>query len=439
MTSSQHKKTESLYDCLGVSKTATKDEIKKAYRILSLKHHPDRNRDDPKSVELFQQISAAYETLSDDYKRREYDLSFSLPFNLNDLDSFINRRGGGCGRGENINTNQHPLAALFGEIHSSPIGIRIHNISGGGGGGGGGSAIPPELSSFIFNSFMNMTENMDMGQGQKSHFEKYENYYSNTDRIDITEPEDNDDIEVDMKMLNNMGGLFSQLFSNISSNSSRTNKPSQHLQQTTSNSPNHKLPISTQHYQKPTPPIQISKPLEKPAPIIQTVDITMEDVYNGANIPIQIERWILQDGIKVFEKETCYILIPKGIDENEIIRLNDKGNILSENCKGDVKLFIKINNTTEFKRNGLDLIYEKKISLRESLCGCLFSIHLLNGIKKSMQIRKGSIITPDMKKMCPKLGLEREGVVGNLIIHFTIEFPEKLTDEQILKIEDVFV
>lgn len=57
------------YDTLGVSKTATQDEIKKAYRKLAMKHHPDKGGDEHR----FKEISVAYDTLSDPQKRAEYD------------------------------------------------------------------------------------------------------------------------------------------------------------------------------------------------------------------------------------------------------------------------------------------------------------------------------------------------------------------------------
>lgn len=61
------------YDVLGVSKTATADEIKKAYRKLAMKHHPDKNKGDKASEAKFKEVSAAYEVLSDEKKRKNYD------------------------------------------------------------------------------------------------------------------------------------------------------------------------------------------------------------------------------------------------------------------------------------------------------------------------------------------------------------------------------
>ena len=66
------------YKVLGVSKTATADEIKKSYRKLARKYHPDANKGDAKAEERFKEISEAYNTLSDEKRRKEYDDARSL-------------------------------------------------------------------------------------------------------------------------------------------------------------------------------------------------------------------------------------------------------------------------------------------------------------------------------------------------------------------------
>ncbi len=63
-----------LYAVLGVPRNATQDQIKKAYRDLARKHHPDMNQGDKKSEEKFKEIQHAYETLSDPEKKKTYDM-----------------------------------------------------------------------------------------------------------------------------------------------------------------------------------------------------------------------------------------------------------------------------------------------------------------------------------------------------------------------------
>jgi len=61
------------YEILGVQRNASDDEIKKSYRKLAMKHHPDRNKDDKESERKFKEVSAAYEILKDSEKRSAYD------------------------------------------------------------------------------------------------------------------------------------------------------------------------------------------------------------------------------------------------------------------------------------------------------------------------------------------------------------------------------
>jgi len=340
--------SDSFYKILGVPEKATKEEIKKAYRVLSLKHHPDRNQNSSESKKMFQEIGEAYETLSDEKKRQEYDMRNNNPFF---------KMAGGNAEGMDI-----PLEALFQSFFSGPMmGGMPPGMMGG---------MPPGMMSGMMGGMPGMMGGM-------------------------------------------MGGM-----------------------------PNSKIHVfTTNGFGAPQgfgSSSGFGESLKKPIPIIKTLEITMSDVLNGSKLPLDIERWsVMENDIKVFEKETLYINIPKGSDDNEIIVLREKGNIISENLKGDVKIFIKVINNSCFERKGLDLFMSKTISLKESLCGFNFEIDYINGKSYTLNNNSGNIIPPNYKKILKNMGLTRDGNTGNLIIHFHVEFPEKLSEEKLKKISEI--
>ena len=82
------------YETLGVDKGASKSEIKKAYRSLSMKHHPDHNQNDKEAEEKFKELNEAYSVLSNDEKRNKYDNPnpFDGMFNMGGFNPFGNMR-----------------------------------------------------------------------------------------------------------------------------------------------------------------------------------------------------------------------------------------------------------------------------------------------------------------------------------------------------------
>lgn len=87
------------YNILGLTKDADKETIKKTYKKLALKHHPDKNNQDKKSEEKFKEINAAYQILGDDSKRNEYDVRspHGKSYNPSPFGSGFNPFGGGGG------------------------------------------------------------------------------------------------------------------------------------------------------------------------------------------------------------------------------------------------------------------------------------------------------------------------------------------------------
>lgn len=304
---------ENFYDILGVNRNATKDEIKKAYRSLQMKYHPDRNKGDEKAINMSQKINEAYETLSSESKKRMYDMNLSNPF-------------------MNIN----------GEGMDFPVDDIFSMFFGGGMGG----------------PFSGMPGMPGMPPGAKIH-------------------------------------VF--------------------------------------HGGRPN----FNDVMDKPTPIFQTLVLKMEQVLDGAYLPLPIERWVLEDGKKTIEKETIYVEVPPGIDNNEMIILRGKGNIINENNKGDIKVNIIVENTTQFERLGLDLILNKEITLKDALCGFTFEINYLNGKSYTLNNKRGNIIPDGYKKIYPEMGLKRGEHKGNMVIIFHVDFPKTLTDEQIDKLINI--
>ena len=104
--------TKNYYKILGVSKSASPEQIKKAYRKLALQYHPDRNKGDKASEAKFKEISEAYAVLSDSEKRKQYDMfgaeGFGRRFSQEDIfrdfdfGSIFREFGFGGGRGQNM-------------------------------------------------------------------------------------------------------------------------------------------------------------------------------------------------------------------------------------------------------------------------------------------------------------------------------------------------
>ena len=120
--------------------------------------------------------------------------------------------------------------------------------------------------------------------------------------------------------------------------------------------------------------VNVNNMRQKPMPIQYKLELTLTQSYNGVKVPIEINKWVMEENVKRHDKETLYIDIPRGIDNNEIIVLKDRGNVNQHGLVGDVKIMIDILNDSEFRREGLNLIYKKDISLKDSLCGFEFQI-----------------------------------------------------------------
>ena len=123
----------SLYETLNVSENATAAEIKKAYRTLAKKYHPDMNKD-PKAEEKFKEINAAYEVLGDEQKKSQYDMHGDDMFGGQNFHDFAQ------GQGSGVDINDI-LRQMFGQ-QGGHSGFGGQSNFGGGFGGHGGFGQP---------------------------------------------------------------------------------------------------------------------------------------------------------------------------------------------------------------------------------------------------------------------------------------------------------
>src|SRR5210317_875904 len=112
------------YEVLGITKNASAAEIKKAYRKMAIKYHPDKNPDDKEAEEMFKTAADAYEVLSDPDKKARYDQYGHAAF----------EQAGGYGGGHHM--NMEDIFSQFGDIFGGAFGGG--GFSGFGGGFGGG-------------------------------------------------------------------------------------------------------------------------------------------------------------------------------------------------------------------------------------------------------------------------------------------------------------
>jgi DnaJ family protein A protein 2 len=145
-----------------------------------------------------------------------------------------------------------------------------------------------------------------------------------------------------------------------------------------------------------------------------------------------MERWnINKEGVHELDNHIEYISIPIGTENGEVIILSNRGNETSDGMRGDVKVTFLVEEHPLFKRTGLDIIIEKKITLKDALCGFVFDIEHVNGKKFSFNSSAGNIIRDGLIKTIPRLGLQRGNEVGNLNVVFRVTYPDKLSEEQI--------
>ena len=182
----------------------------------------------------------------------------------------------------------------------------------------------------------------------------------------------------------------------------------------------------------------IKQPNTPKSSILSTsITITLEQAYNGCQFPVEIERYIYEDGCKTREKEKIYIHIESGIDDGEIIYIKNKGNENLDGSTGDIKVYINVEDHKYFTRKGLDLFYNKSLTFEESICGFSFNLYFLTEIALCIRNNSGDIVLNGSKKVLRGKGMKRNNIVGNLIIEFSIIQPARLKEDVVFAIREL--
>ncbi|XP_037044760.1 dnaJ protein homolog 1-like [Bradysia coprophila] len=337
------------YKILGIARNATDDEIKKAYRKLALKYHPDKNKA-ASAEERFKEIAEAYEVLSDKKKRDIFD-----KYGEEGLNGGIPGGGGNADGGQNFTYQFHgdpraTFAQFFGS--SDPFGAFFSDDPNRlfGGGMFGGPGMDDENDVF---SHINMGQRQGMG-----------------------------------------GGAFRSQSFNVHQPQNRKGR-------------------------------------QQDPPIEHDLYVTLEDIEKGCVKKMKISRNIMTpDGSQRKEEKVLNITVKPGWKAGTKITFQREGDQVPGKIPADIIFIIRDKPHVTFKREGSDIRYSAKITLKQALCGATIRVPTLSSETIALNTA-GEVIKPNTVKRIQGKGLpfpKEPSRKGDLLIAFDIKFPDNLTE-----------
>src|SRR5688572_509025 len=360
--------TKDFYAVLGVPSTATQDEIKKAYRKLAKKYHPDANANDARAGERFKEISEANSVLGDADKRKQYDEMRRLGafggfggFGGAGAGRSSSRAGQSAGPSPNINFQDFDIGGLGG------LGDLFGSIFGGGARGGGRPSGPQRGQ--------NIEANLDIpfrtaAKGGKVPVDLEVNEECPTCHGSGGAP------GATMKICPECSGRGVVSFGQ---GGFAVNRP---------------CPVCLGRGQVPSQPCPTCK---------------------GTG--------------EVRTRKKVVISVPTGVDTGSKIRLKGQGGKGSANGPpGDLLITFNVLPDKFYKREGLDVIATLPLNIAQATLGSKVSVTTLDAKKVMIKIPSG---TPSGKRFRVRgQGIRKGSDVGDLIVEVRVEAPENLSEEQ---------
>jgi molecular chaperone DnaJ len=357
------------YAVLGVPASATQDEIKKQYRKLAAKHHPDKNQSDPKAADRFKEISEAYQVIGDADKRKQYD-------QMRQLGAFGGGRPGAGG----------PGGGFSGGFRTGTPGggnYRYEEFDIGGLGGLG------DIFSSMFGGGARGGARQQRGNERGQDIEAALEIPFRTAALGGKVPVDLE-VNEECQTCHGSGGA-----------------PGSKIQTCPECSGRGTISFG-----------QGGFAVQRPCPMC----------LGRGQVPT--ERCPTCNGSgEVRARKKVMITVAPGVDSGTKIRLKGQGGKGAKAGQpGDLIITFTVLADRFYKREGLDVVAPVPINIAQATLGSKISVKTLDGRKVTIKIPHG---TPSGKRFrVPGQGIEKEGGKGDLIVQVEVTVPEKLTEEQ---------
>ncbi|PRQ58907.1 putative chaperone DnaJ [Rosa chinensis] len=342
------------YEILGVSKTTSAEDLKKAYKKAAMKNHPDKGGD----PEKFKELAQAYEVLSDPEKRQVYD------------------QYGEDGLKEGMQPGGHDPSDIF----SSFFGGRGSPFGGMPGGGGGRRQ---RRGEDVVHSLKVSLEDLYLGTSKK------------------------------LSLSRNV------LCSKCKGKGSKSG-------------------ASTKCDGCKGTGMKVTVRQFGPS-MFQQLQHACDDCKGTGETIRAKDRCGQCKGEKVVqEKKVLQVHVEKGMQNGQKITFPGEADEAPDTVTGDIVFVIQQKEHPKFKRKMDDLFVEHSLSLTDALCGFQFVLNHLDGRQLLIKSNPGQVVKPDSFKAVNDEGMpmyQRPFMKGKLYIHFSVEFPETLSLEQVKALE----